>query len=388
VKGPLPQSVIDEARALFPHIRSGRLYLNHAATSPLSVRVVEAMQGHLRDRSEGALETFATDIEMIRRLRAGVAAMINAEGPERISFQVNTSEGLNVVASGLPWDPGDRIVVSSIEFPANVYPFLNLRHSGVVVDILPSTNGQITTEMVERVMTPRTRLVAVSAVQFLSGHRTDLRALAEVCHARGALLVVDGIQAVGAVPIDVRAMGIDALAAGAQKWQMSPQGTGFLYLTAELQSKIRQKHLGWLSVADPWQFTRYDQPLASSARRYEGGTLNIIGLWGMEAAIRTLAGVGIGEIESHLLSITALLMERLENIPGLKLLTPSADRERAGIVTVSLSAGIDPPRLMSRLTERGVLIAVREGHLRFSPHFYNTHGEMERAAETVRECLP
>lgn len=385
---PLPQATLAGARELFPHLRSGRLYLNHAATSPLSSRVVDAMRAHLSDRSEGALETYAADMPMIKSLRADVASMIHAEGPERISFQLNTTEALNVVAAGLPWSSGDRIVVSSIEFPANVYPFLNLRRSAVEVDILPSGDGRITTDMIERALTPRTRLVAVSAVQYLSGHRTDLRALGQLCRSRGIILLVDGIQAVGAIEIDVQAMSIDGLAAGAQKWQMSPQGTGFLYLTGELQSRIRQQHLGWLSVADPWQFTNYDQPLAASARRYEGGTLNIIGLVGMRAAVRTLLEIGILPIEGHLLTITGLLMERLRGIRGLDLITPAGDRDRAGIVSAAVGTGIDPQRTMVRLTERGVLIALREGCLRFSPHFYNTPDEMERTAAIVRECLP
>jgi selenocysteine lyase/cysteine desulfurase len=256
------------------------------------------------------------------------------------------------------------------------------------VDILRPGAGLLSIEMIEHALTPRTRLVAISAVQFLSGHRIDLRTLSALCHARGILLIVDGIQAVGAVRIDVRDMGIDALAAGAQKWQMSPQGTGFLYLTQEFQSRIRQKHLGWLSVADPWQFTKYDQPLATAARRYEGGTLNMMGLWGMEAAIRTLLEVGTGPIEDHLLSITGLLMDRLREIGGMRLLTPSQGSDRAGIVTGALAPGIDPQKVVAALTQRGVLIALREGSLRFSPHFYNSAEEMERTADIVRECLP
>lgn len=383
----LSASVLDQSRSLFPHLHSGRLYLNHAATSPLSKRVVDAMRAHLFDRSEGSLETYAADLQMVKRLRTDVAEMIHAAGPERISFQLNTTEALNIVAAGLPWAPGDRIVVSNIEFPANVYPFLNLRRKQVAVDVLSSPDGRITTALIEPILTPSTRLVAVSAVQYLSGHRTDLRALSELCHSRGILLMVDGIQAVGAMEIDVLAMGIDGLAAGAQKWQMAPQGTGFLYLTEELQSRIHQKHLGWLSVADPWQFTNYDQPLAPSARRYEGGSLNMIGLWGMQAAIRTLLETGIPAIEGHLLAITGILMERLREVAGVQIVTPAGDHERAGIVTAAVSPGIDPEKAAARCTERGLMIAVREGKLRFSPHFYNIPSEMDSAAEIVMECL-
>jgi selenocysteine lyase/cysteine desulfurase len=190
----------------------------------------------------------------------------------------------------------------------------------------------------------------LSAVQFLTGHRADLAAIGALCRSRGIVFAVDGIQAVGAVRIDVRGMQIDALAAGAQKWQMSSHGTGFLYLTEALQARLHQQYLGWLAVAEPWDFRNYEQPLAGSARRFEGGTLNFPGISGYEAALATLLEFGAEGIENQILDLTARLHQGLRNIPGGAVITPEAPHQRAGIVSC-LRQG-DGTELMGRLERR------------------------------------
>jgi cysteine desulfurase/selenocysteine lyase len=245
----------------------------------------------------------------------------------------------------------------------------------------------ITPDQIEKALTPRTRLVALSAVQFLSGHRADLASIGGLCRSRGVTFTVDGIQAVGAVALDVRAMKIDSLAAGSQKWQMGPHGTGFLYLTEELQADIQQTNLGWLGVADPWDFRNYNQALAPSARRYEGGSLNMPGLWGLEAALQTLLEFGIDAIEDHILGLTEILLEGFGDINGLEILTPIPSSARAGIITIKLPPGVDQKRIFKRMVDSGVTAALREGKLRYSPHFYNTPEEMRTAIEATRTCL-
>ncbi len=374
-------------RALFPYTGGRRIYLNHAGTSPLSIRVVAAVEKHLRERSEGALDTYRTDLEMTARLRAAIASLINAESPRRISLQPSTSEALNVVAAGLPWKQGDRVILNDQEFPANVYPYLNLRQRGVELDIVPSHNGAVHPADIEAAITPHTRSVAISAVQFLSGHRTDLAAVGDLCRRRGIHLLVDGIQAVGAVRIDVQRMKIDALAAGAQKWQMGPHGSGFLYLTEDLQSRIHQQYLGWIAVEDPMDFRNYGQPLAASARRYEIGSLNFPSLWGMSAAVDLLGEVGAREIEEQILDHTEILTRGLAGLPGLRLISPTSRSDRAGIVTVEATPPVDALKLFNLLHQSGVTAALREGKIRYSPHFYNSAEEIENAAESTRECL-
>lgn len=382
-----PAATQARARALFPHTAANQLYLNHAGTSPLSTRVVESMTRYLHDRSCGAIDTYLKDLEMVGECRALIASMVNAESPDRIAFQINTSDAINIVAAGYPWRTGDRLLLNTIEFPANVYPYLNLRQLGVEIDFITAERGRITPEMVAAHVTPRTQLVALSAVQFLSGFRADLQSIGELCRSKGIVFAVDAIQAVGAVQIDVQRSHIDALAAGGQKWQMAPHGTGFLYLTEDLQSRINQKNLGWLSVQDPWSFYDYSQPLAETARRYEGGSLNMPSLWGYHAALSMLTEFGHGAVESHILGITSQLRERLRTIPNLKIVTEYPDEERGGIVTAALGASLDGKEIFKQLLAKGIVIALREGQLRFSPHFYNTPEEMETVAEGTRECV-
>ncbi|MCK5573441.1 MAG: aminotransferase class V-fold PLP-dependent enzyme [Bacteroidetes bacterium] len=375
------------ARRLFPFTSTGRIYLNHAAISPLSTRVVDGMTAHLRDRSAGKLDSYTDDVAMMNKTRSLVCRLINSPSPERISLQPNTSEALNVVTSGLQWEAGDHVLLSAVEFPANVYPYLNLRKHGVEIDFFPSADGVVTAQYVESRLTPRTKLFALSAVQFLSGYRADLQAIGSLCRSRGVLFVVDAIQAVGAIAVDVQAGQVDALAAGSHKWQTGPHGAGFLYLTEDLQSRIQQSSLGWLAVERPWNFHDYDQPLASSARRYEGGTPGVPSLWGLNAALGTLLEYGIEQIQDHILDLTDILTTEFLERGALQLFSPSERNRRAGIVTCTLPDAIDQNALFERIASRNLTVALREGKFRLSPHFYNSADEMRQAVDIIHECL-
>jgi selenocysteine lyase/cysteine desulfurase len=374
-------------RALFPHTNQGKLYFNHAGTAPLSTRVVEAISKYLFERSGGRIENYSHDLPMVAECRSLIAGMINAESHERIALTANTSDAINVVASGLRWRTGDRILLNDLEFPANVWPFLNLRRRGVNIDVVNTRQEKIGVKEIERSMTPRTRMVALSAVQFLSGYRADLAAIGDLCRARKVLFAVDGIQAVGAIRVDVQGMKIDALSAGGQKWQTAPHGTGFLYLTENLQEQIEQSSLGWLAVENPWDFNNFEQPVASTARRYEGGSLNMPGLWGYHAALSTLHEFGFEAIEVHLGALTGELLRGFSEIPGVTTHTSWDDAERAGIVTISLDAVTNPALVFQQLLERRVTPAVRQGLFRFSPHFYMTREEMSATVDILKECL-
>ena len=383
----LPRPVLEKARDLYPHIAAGRIYVNHASTGPLSTRVLKAMESHLAKRSSGEIDTYRSDVKIVGACRSAVQRLINAESPDRIAFVLNTSEGINIVASGLGWKPGDRIMVHNAEFPANVQPYYRLKRLGVEIDFLTTGDESVTPEMVERTLTGRTRLVALSAVQFLSGYHADLAAIGKICREKGVWFVVDGIQAVGAMRVDVQSMFIDALASGAQKWQMSPHGTGFLYLTEALQEAIVPAYVGWLSVEDPWDFFNRDQPLVHTGRRFEGGTLNLPGIIGMNEAIATFLEIGMDHAEAHILALSGLLTKLLDGAVGLKLCSPRDIEPRSGIVTVEPAAVRDLQRVMVQLAGRKIDISLRSGKLRFSPHYYNTPQEIETAVAAVRECL-
>jgi cysteine desulfurase / selenocysteine lyase len=257
----------------------------------------------------------------------------------------------------------------------------------VEIDIMRCPDGRVTPEAVYEALRPRTRILAISAVQFLSGYRADLAVLGEVCRSRGILLIVDAMQAVGGVTVDVQAMKIDGMAAGAAKWQMGPQGIGFLYLTEELQARVHQKYLGWLSVENPWDFFNFDQALAPTANRYEGGTVNIPGMWGLHAALSTLLEVGLDVVESHILALTGVLLEEFRTIEGATVYSPPNMNERSGILTIVPPTGIDPTAAFDELTRRKVYISLRGGKLRYSPHFYNTPDEMRSVAAVTKEVF-
>jgi len=383
----LPTDLLARARTLFPHIAQGKIYLNHAATAPLSVRVLDAMTAHFQERSRGSIDSYWTDLPKKEECRAFVQRLIHAESPDRIAFTANTSDAINIVASGMPWKSGDRVLLNDMEFPANVYPYLHLRRLGVEIDHLRCASGKITPALIEAALTPRTRIVALSAVQFLTGYRADLYTIGELCRRRGVFFVVDGIQAVGAIHVDVQAMQIDALAAGCQKWQMAPHGTGFLYLTEELQSHLQQQYLGWLAVHEPWDFFNFNQPLAASARRYEGGTVNFPGIMGMHAALATLLEFGMDKIESHVLALTQILTDELQKIDGVELFSPASLHERAGIVTIKLPPQVNGNAVLQKISARNITISLRDGKLRYSPHFYNSPEEALAAVEVTRESL-
>jgi selenocysteine lyase/cysteine desulfurase len=199
---------IEKYRTLFPAIETGTVYLNHAATSPLSSRVVAAVDNYLLERSKTRIDNFGSLIRIAKETKEYIAKLINA-APDRITFCDNTSNALNILATGLDWKQGDRIILNDIEFPANVYPFLNLKRHGVEVDFVKSRGGKILPEDIDAAMTDRTRLLSISHVQFLSGYRADLKSIGELCEKQGILFSVDAIQSAGVVPVDVQEMKID-----------------------------------------------------------------------------------------------------------------------------------------------------------------------------------
>jgi len=383
----LPREKLASARALYPHTTQGKVYLNHAGTGPLSTRVLQALTEHLQERSSGVIDSYTKDVKKVAECKTAAQHLINAESPDRIAFVLNTSDGINVIASALPWRTGDRVLLNDMEFPANVYPYLHLKRLGVDLDVLQSVGGRVTPEMIADAITPYTRLVALSAVQFQTGFRADLHAIGDICRRRGIVFAVDAIQAVGSVRIDVQSMKIDALSAGCQKWQMAPHGVALLYVSEELQSRMHQQYLGWLAVDDPWNFFNYSQPLASTARRFEGGSLNMPGIWGALAALTTLHEFGIGNIEHHILALAELLIHGLQNVDGAELITPTPATEHAGIVTIQLSSPASQKNVVETFVRNKITASVRGGRIRFSPHFYNTPDEIARALEATQDSL-
>ncbi len=368
----------ESARALFPSAECG-IYFNHAAVSPLSRRVVSAIEAFLKERSETDVENyFTTLMPTLNALRARLARMLNAR-ERNLAFVPNTSYGLNLLAQGLTWRRGDRILLYEREFPSNVQPFLALRKLGVEIDFLKDHDGEIRIDEIEKNITPDTRLVSLSYVQFLSGFRLNLDELSEVCRRKNCLLSIDVIQALGAMPIDCRK--VDFLAAGAHKWGMSPMGTGVAYFSDELLARLNPVFVGWLSVEEAWDFSYHDKPLKQDASRYELGTYNWIGLVGMNAAFELFEEIGLDAVSEKILSLSEYLSNRLIDNGFEPLCNPSR-ANRSGIVSVKNFPNAEGA--FKALSERRIEISLRENYLRFSPHFYNTYDECDEVISQLK----
>ncbi|MGC8874637.1 MAG: aminotransferase class V-fold PLP-dependent enzyme [Chloroflexia bacterium] len=352
-------------------------YLNHAAVSPLPNRVVEAMVRFLEARRMGELGL--EDQEPITEATRLLAAQLLNASPEEIAFVGSTSDGLNLAAQSLPLGPGDNVILCDMEFPANVYPWMNLRRKGVEVRIVPHDGGGLTPARLAGHLDSRTRAVTVSSVQFLSGYRADLPALARLAHEAGAVLVVDAIQSLGAVPMDVRSCGVDILAANGAKWLMAPIGITVLYVRREWIERLQPTYAYYSAVVRPEPYLAYDWTLRADAQRFEPASPNVAGLYGLHAALSLLLEVGVERIYAYLLELTDHLISGLEAL-GFELLTPRDRERRAGIVTCRTP---DVPGDWERLKDAHVLVSQREGYLRISPHFYNLPEEIDRLLEVL-----
>jgi selenocysteine lyase/cysteine desulfurase len=353
-------------------------YLNHAATAPLPDPVRGAMCEFIADRGvwferKQRYERLSDD------LRAVLARLINAV-PEEIALVQNTSTGLNIIANALPLEPGDNVIFCDMEFPSNVYPWMNLQRRGIKARCTPHDGGGLTVEALEAHADARTRVVTVSSVEFLTGFKSDLQALGAWCRERGAYFVVDGIQSLGVSPLDVRACQIDFLSCGGPKWLMGPKGQGFLYCRRELLDQLVPPFAGCLSVVGWEDWRDYNLTFLPDASRFELGTRNGVGQVGLLAAVRFLMEIGIPAIERWTLHLTDLLIEDLRR-RGCDIASNLDPKRRSAIVSFSVPG--DAEETFQRLADAKIVVSKREQYIRVSPHCYNTEEEIARVGEVL-----
>jgi selenocysteine lyase/cysteine desulfurase len=372
---------LSKYRQFFP-ITLSTVYLNHAAISPLSTYVSEAMKKFISNRTTGDIDLHQKMVDERDRLKGNLATLINTKS-HMIALIKNTSEGLNWLANGISWQKGDRILLFENEFPANIYPFLNLKRHGIEVDFVPVQNGKINIEEIERCIHPKTRLLSISFVGFLDGFRNNLSAIGRLCKQKNIIFSVDGIQGVGILPIDVQEAQIDFLSNGGHKWLMGPEGCGFMYISSGLHERLNPAFAGWLSVKNSMDFLNYRLDFRNHADRYEIGTANTFGIVGLRAATDMLIEIGTEKIEAHLLDLGALLIEKMSAL-NFKYTGATARDDRSGIYSFK---GSDVDTLYKVLAERRIFVSLRNDCLRVSPHFYNTNEDIERFIEACKDFV-
>jgi len=312
--------------------------------------------------------------------RAKLARLINA-GVDEVAFVKNTTQGLLIAANGIDWREGDNVVTASVEFPATVYPWLNLARQGVETRFVREKEARIPLEDIKRMIDHRTRAVSISFVEFASGFRNDLEAIGQICEERGILFIVDAIQGLGALDIDVKKCKIHIMSSDGHKWLMGPEGCGCFYCSREVLDKLTPNNVGWNSVINESAYLDYNLVLRPDAQRFEEGSLNIMGIYALGAAVGLILEIGIQNIESRVLALTDFLIERLSG-KGYRIVSSLVPKERSSIVCFR-SDKHSSAELCRRLVDNKIIVSDRANSVRVSPHFYNSEQEIEQMIEML-----
>jgi cysteine desulfurase / selenocysteine lyase len=365
---------LGEWRKQFP-VTKHWAFLDHAAVAAPPKMCAQAIQEWAHDLAENGIASFLKWYERVKVVRELAAKLINAHSQD-VCFVGSTTQGINIIADGFPWQAGDNVVTVADEYPTNQYPWMNQQRHGVTVRAIPTHSGRVHVDELKAACDEHTRVLTISTVEFATGFRNDIAAIGEWCRSRGIFFMVDAIQSLGAFPLDVQAWPIDALAADSHKWLLGPEGAGICYINREWIDRLHPVGVGWNSVVSPGEFSTIHWQPKPHAGRYEGGTMNIGGILGMGESMRWLQHVGIQRVADRILFLTDYLMEHVPRVRCEVFSSPHAN-ERSGIVAID-TPGQDPEAVKRRAQLAKIIVNVRGGHLRVSPHVYNTTEELDR----------
>jgi selenocysteine lyase/cysteine desulfurase len=358
-------------------------FLDHAAVAPLSGPARDALVEWADDLVHNGVLSEPRWLRRLDEIRAQFARLLGAD-PLDVAFIKNTSEGVGIVAEGFPWRPGDNVVTSEEEYPANLYPWMNLASRGVEVRRVSSRQGRIELDDLVAALDARTRVVSLSFVEYSSGFRNDLAAIGEICQSRDIRFFVDAIQGLGVLPLDVSKLGVDYLSADGHKWLLGPEGAAIFWIRRERVEELHAVGVGWHSVVGAWDFARIDFQLKPHAGRWESGSLNMAGIAALGASLDLLLQMGIDAIRDRVLALTDYLSEKAARA-GWAVYSSRRDADRSGIVSLLVPEGRSPASVVKGLRQQGVVVNHRAGRLRVSPHGYNTFDEIDRLVELLGE---
>jgi cysteine desulfurase / selenocysteine lyase len=365
----------------FPITRT-KVFLAHAAICPFPQRVCHAISDYCQKNANfGQWEYLWSHTE--NETRTYAAKLVGGSSDE-IAFISSTSMGLSLIAGGLSWHQGDNVVVANGDFPANIYPWLNLNRLGVKTKLIPRrANGSVTVADITQTIDKNTRLVSLSSVNFVTGFRLDLDTIGSFLQKRGILFCVDAIQSLGALPFSSEY--VDFAVASSHKWLMGPIGIGILFVKKKHFTTLNPVLIGWKSVNDNHNYLNYHPDLSDTAKRYEPGTLNGIGIVGLHAALAMLLEIGIDNIAAHLGTLRNQLITGLKSLE-FEVLSPS-DNNSSGIISFT-SNSVDISKLRKFLDLNNFIVSIRDtldgrNCIRVSPHFYNTGAEIESLINSI-----
>lgn len=362
------------------------VYLNHAAVAPWPQRTADAIKQFTAENLHHGARYYPRWLETEAGLRTQLVSLLNATSVDDIALVKNTSEALSMVAHGLDWQVGDNVVFPAIEFPSNRIVWESLARYGVEIRKIDIDQENSPEEAVIATIDDNTRILSASSVQYGTGLSLDLAQLGKACKRQNTLFCIDAIQSLGALPMDVEALQADFVMADGHKWLLAPEGLGVFYSRENARKQLKNHEFGWHMVEDMFAFDSQDWQEAASARRFECGSPNMLGIHALHASLSLLLEIGIDEVAARVLDNTAYLIGQLKQIPGMRIITPELPGRHAGIVTFYPPTA-DINALHGQLMAKGVICALRGGGIRFSPHFYTSHHNLDKAISILKALL-
>lgn len=371
---------LKQFRAEFETIQHGIIFVNHAGTAALPKRCADAMKTAIECNQIMRVEDFMRIMSMIEDCRSRAAELLHVS-PNELALSRNTTEGINWVANGIRWQPGDRVVTINGEYPANIYPWLRLQAKSVDVHFIQPVNGRTTLEQLEAAITPKTRLVTLSFVDFVTGFCFDLDAVGRLCKEKNVLLHVDLIQGLGVLPVDLKQSQVSFASFGAQKWLLGPMGAGIFYCSMDCLDELEVTNIGATSVKNFIPYLHYDSTLLDTAKRFEYSASAVHEMIGMGASLSIFLEFGMDFISTRIKMLTDHLIEGAA-AKGYACISPRGDGEWSGIVSLQhpQKAALD---VVDQLGKANIFTREREGYIRLSPHFYQTEDEMQKIVDAL-----
>ena len=373
---------IEKIRKEFP-VTEELIFFDHARVAPLPERVRKVVTAFVENATRFGTAHYETWLAGIDQSRKSFARLINA-GTDEVAFVKNTSEGLSIVANGLDWKTGDNVVIPDIEFPANVYPWWNLKRLGVETRMVRSVEGRVLFDDLVKQVDARTKLISISSVECNSGFRCELNRIGEFCKERDILFCVDAIQSLGILPMDVKRDHIDFLSADGHKWMLSVEGLGGFYISRDVLEKVYPVTVGWGNMINAADFMNYEFEFRPGAQRFEEGSPNTMSIHAFGAALDLLLETGIENIEKRVMILGNTILEQLHQ-RGLKVYSSTRPGERSGNIAFVVNQDIS--RLYEWMMENKVKLTVRDGLIRLSPHFYNSEDEIFKFFDLLDKYL-
>ncbi len=367
-------------REEFP-VAKNRIFFDHAKVAPIPKRTQEVVTAFVQDSANFGTANYPEWMEKVQKVRESFALLIGAL-TEEVAFVKNTSEGLSIVANGIDWKSGENVVIPDIEFPANVYPWQNLKRHGIETRMVSCPDGKVDFEKIVEAVDEKTRILSISSVECNSGFRNDLARLGEFCKKKEIYFCVDAIQSLGALQINVKDYNIDFLAADGHKWLLSVEGLGGFYISSKMLDKIYPVVVGWDSMVDAYNFMDYNFTFRPDARRFEEGTFNTMSIQAFGASLSIFHEIGMETVETRILELGDYLMEELKK-RDLQIYNSEKTNERSGIVAFSF----DDQDILQFMNQRKVSLTVRDGLVRLSPHVYNTKEDADKFFEILDDYL-